>query len=140
MEPSSIDKFHELTYYTLGHPDRLYFIHQHVVDAYQAQTADEKTKSIAITFSLLGLYLYLEKNYTGRQVQLAHMKLSQNKKAWPKFELPKEMGDITVSDVLKASPGPMRDAVIKDWCASVWKAYQNCHETVASLIRSELGV
>ena len=140
MEESSVDKFYELTYYTLGHPDPLYFIHQHVVDAYQAQIANENTKPIAITFSLIGLYLYLEKNYTGRQVQLAHMKLSQHKKLWPKVELPNQMGEITISDVLQATPGQMRDAMIKEWCASVWRAYKNSHATVASLVRSELGV
>jgi hypothetical protein len=139
VEDSSVDQFYDLTYYTLGHPDTLYFIHQHVVDAYQAQTANENTKPIAITFSLIGLYLYIEKNYTGRQVQLAHMKLSQHKKVWPKFELPCQ-GKITISDVLKATPGPMRDTMIKEWCASVWQAYKNSHGTVATLVRSELGI
>ena len=140
MEASSIDKFHELTYYTLAHPDKVYFIHQHLVDAYQAQTANENTKPVAITFSLIGLYLFIEKNYTGRQVQLAHMKLSQNKKVWPEFELPNQTGEITISDVIMATPGKMRDEMIKDWCASVWKAFNNSHKTVASLVKSELGV
>jgi len=34
------DQFHELLYYTLGHHDTTYFIHQYVVDAYAAQKAD----------------------------------------------------------------------------------------------------
>jgi hypothetical protein len=140
MSPSSLDKFHELSFYTLDHPDKTYFIHQHIVDAWQAQTADENTKPIAITFSLIGLYLYLEKTYTGRQVQLAHSKLSQNKKAWPKYQLPNHRGDLTVSDVVQATPGQERDSMIKDWCASVWGAYRNCHDTVASLVKSELGI
>ncbi|MGB4837418.1 MAG: hypothetical protein WBP08_00365 [Saprospiraceae bacterium] len=62
MEDSkSTEEFYELSYYTLGHKDMGYFIHQHIVDAYQAQTADKDTKPIAITFALVGLYLYLEK-------------------------------------------------------------------------------
>jgi len=92
-------------FYTLSHPDKSYFIHQHVVDAYSAQTADENTKPIGLVFALVGLYLYLEKNYTGRQVQQAHMKLANNKKPWPKIELPKDRGAITVTDVLNAQPG-----------------------------------
>ena len=139
MDPST-EKFHELSFYTLDHPDKIYFIHQHIVDAWQAQTANENTKPIAITFSLIGLYLYLEKNYTGRQVQLAHIKLSQNKKTWPKFQLPDQRGDLTVTDVVQAKPGQDRDSMIKDWCASVWGAYKNGHETVASLVKSELGI
>lgn len=140
MSPSSVDKFHELSFYTLDHPDKIYFIHQHIVDAYQAQTARENTKPIAITFSLIGLYLYLERSYTGRQVQLAHIKLSQNKKVWPQFQLPDQRGEITVSDVVKATSGPDRDAMIKNWCVSVWGAYRNCHATVAALAKSALGV
>jgi hypothetical protein len=140
MEASSLAKFNELTYYTLGHPDKIYFIHQHIVDAYQVQTADESTKSIAIPFSLVRLNLYIEKNYTGREVQLVHMKLAKHKKVWPTFELPNQMGAITISDVLKAAPGQMRDARIKEWCTSVWRACENCHERVASPVRSELGV
>jgi hypothetical protein len=135
-----IEEFHELSFYTLDHPDKIYFIHQHTVDAYQAQTATENTKPIAITFSLIGLYLYLEKNYTGRQVQLAHIKLSQNKKVWPKFALPSQRGEITVSDVIKSPAGQERDLMIKKWCVSVWRAYEDCHEAVSSLTKSELGI
>src|SRR6266540_4157759 len=93
------EEFNELSFYTLGHSDTVYFIHQHIVDAFQAQTADENTKPISIIFSLIGLYLYIEKMYTGRQVQQAHMKLAQNKKVWPMLDLPKQKGTITVSDV-----------------------------------------
>ena len=77
---STTDDFHELTFYTLAHPDAAYFIHQHIVDAYQAQTADEHTKPIAIIFSLAGLYLFAEQGYTGKMVQQVHMKMAGNKK------------------------------------------------------------
>ncbi len=65
------EQYYELSFYTLAHPDKD-FIHQHIVDAYAAQTASEKTKPITIYFSLAGLYLFIEKDYTGRQVQKAH--------------------------------------------------------------------
>jgi len=140
MKSSTLDEFYELIYFMLAHPDTLYFIHQHIVDAQQAQTADDNTKPIAITFSLIGFYLYLKKEYTGRRVQRAHTKLSQHKKIWPKIELPNKKGEITVTDVLKATPRPMRDAMIKDWCSSVWQAYSNYHDAESSLVKSELGV
>jgi hypothetical protein len=49
--------FDELSFYTLshGHPR---FIHQHALDAYTAQTASEQTRTIAIFFALMGLYLH----------------------------------------------------------------------------------
>jgi hypothetical protein len=37
---SDQDLYHELSYYTLAHPDPS-FIHQHIVDAYAAQHADD---------------------------------------------------------------------------------------------------
>lgn len=140
LEVTDPSKFHELSFYTLAHPDTAYFIHQHIVDAFQAQTANEQTKPIGLTFSLLGLYLYLEKGYTGRQVQLAHMALARNKKTWPVFVLPESRGEISVSNVLDKPPGEIRDSWIKKWCASVWVAYQNNHNAVAKLASAELGV
>jgi hypothetical protein len=50
------DAYHALCSYTLARRDAE-FIHQHVVDAYMAQRADERTKPIALTFALVGLYL-----------------------------------------------------------------------------------
>jgi hypothetical protein len=140
MKSKDQDQFNELSFYTLSHPDMIYFIHQHIVDAYQAQTADENTKPIALTFSLIGLYLYLEKGYTGRQVQEAHVKLSKHKKTWPLFELPDDRGEITVVHVLAENPGETRDLMIKEWCKSVWKSHRKSHEIIASLVKQELGV
>ncbi len=131
---SDQDKFYELSYYTLAHADPS-FIHQHIVDAFTAQRANEKTKPIAIAFALIGLYLHLEKGYSGRQVQLTHMKLAKHKKQWPTFPLPAARGRISVSDVLAVPPGPERDRTIHQWCASVWEAYKEAREQVVSLLR-----
>jgi hypothetical protein len=136
--PSLQDQFHELSFYTLTHPDQVYFIHQHAVDAFAAQTADENTKPIKLTFGLIGLYLFLEKGYTGKQVQQAHVTLSRNKKTWPSLELPVHRGHITVTDVLQAEAGEPRDAMIKKWCESVWGAYENWHPAMAHLAKTEL--
>ena len=102
------EEFYELSYYTLAHPNPS-FIHQHIVDAFAAQTASDDTKRIGITFALIGLYLYLDRGYTGKQVQLAHMALAKQNKEWPKFVLPKLRGEVTVADVLAESPGEERD-------------------------------
>src|SRR5215204_1411749 len=108
------EQFYELSYYTLAHLDPA-FIHQHIVDAFAAQTADEDTKPIAVAFALIGLCLYVGRNYTGKQVQLAHMALARHKREWPKFALPESRGDITVADVVSESAGPKRDAKIREW-------------------------
>jgi len=135
---SDQEKFYELSYYTLSHKDPA-FIHQHIVDAYGAQHADENSKPVAVYFTLMGLYLYLEKNYTGRQVQLAHMKVAKNKKGWLKFNLPKSRGEITVSDVLNIPPGKNRDEMIRKWCVSVWDVYKEIQEKVRSYTEADLN-
>lgn len=126
--------YNELSYYTLslGDPE---FIHQNIVDAFTAQQANERTKPIAITFALVGLYLHIEKNYSGREVQLAHMRMAKKRKDWPVFDLPQDRGAITVSDVLMEKPGKARDRMIRQWCQSVWKAYGQSHEKVISLAK-----
>jgi hypothetical protein len=131
------ENFYELSYYTLAHPDPA-FIHQHIVDAFIAQTADQDSKPIAVAFALIGLYLYLEKNYTGKQVQLAHMALARRKREWPRFDLPQARGEITVTDVLSEPAGPTRDARIRDWCASVWQAYSETHKKFLELLSTYL--
>ena len=120
--------FEELSYYTLSHPDSDYFIHQLIVDAFTAQTADKDTKKISLVFSLVGLYLLIEKNYTGKQIQRAHTVLANYKEYLPEIKLPENRGEITISEVLKSKLN--RDEMIKKWCSSVWKAYESSKEEI----------
>jgi hypothetical protein len=137
---SNQDLYNQLAYYTLSHSDKAFFIHQFVVDAFAAQTAQKDDKPIKIAFALAGLYLANEKNYTGREVQLSHMALARNKKPWPSFELPKDRGKMTIDDVLAVEPGPKRDQAIKDWSASVWEAFQGSRYKVVEWLNSELDI
>jgi ABC-type protease/lipase transport system fused ATPase/permease subunit len=79
------------------------------------------------------LYLFIERNYTGKQIQQLHTQMAKNKKNWPSIILPADRGNIHVADVLAAPPGAARDAMIRTWCASVWTAYQNNRETIVKL-------
>jgi hypothetical protein len=115
------DAYHELCAYTLQRGDAA-FIHQHVVDAFAAQRATADTKPIAVAFSLAGLYLHVEKGFSGRQVQRAHMQLARQKRTWPTFVLPDDRGAVSVLDVMKIPAGAARDEAIDKWCASVWSA------------------
>ena len=130
--------YHELCAYTLTRGDPG-FIHQHVVDAFAAQNADATTKPITLAFALIGLYLMLERNATGRHVQRVHMLLANRRKQWPRFDLPADRGSIWPTDVLAAPAGRARDEMIVSWCASVWQAYGASRSAVLELIRTELG-
>jgi|JI9StandDraft_1071089.scaffolds.fasta_scaffold327786_2 hypothetical protein len=128
------EAYHHLIAYSLSHPSPQ-FIHQHCVDAYAAQTADEDTKPISLVFALAGLYLYCEKNYNGKQVQFAHMQMAKNKSSLPAFVLPRNRGKITANDVVRAAAGSERDGEIKNWCHSVWQSYVENHAQILALLK-----
>lgn len=125
--------YEELQCYTLARGD-ITFIHQHVVDAWAAQHADSSTKPIGLAFALMGLYLHVERGFTGRQVQRAHMALSRRSRSWPSFPFPRERGTMTATQVMAAPPGPERDQAIDAWCESVWNAFGESHAAVAELL------
>lgn len=129
--------FHELSCYTSSHRDPE-FIHQYAVDAFALETADEESKNIKVAFALIGLYLHIEKNFTGKEVQNAHVTLGKKRKNWPKFVLPVKRGVIGIKNVMTCPEGFNRDRAIEDWCLSVWLAYSHCHEDVRKLVREEL--
>jgi Family of unknown function (DUF5946) len=137
------EQFNELASWTLSLPTGG-FIHQHVVDAWAAQHADENSKPIGVAFALIGLYLHLEKGFTGREVQQAHMRLAQprgrgpGRKDWPRFALPRQRGSVTVGDVIGTVESE-RAAAIDRWCQSVWEAWRENHEDVRAWAARDLG-
>jgi len=128
------EAYHAVSAYTLTHGDRT-FIHQHVVDAWAAQHARADSKPIGVFFALVGLYLYIEQGFTGREVQRAHMQLAKRPEPWPVGALPAARGRITALDVLAAPEGTARDAMIQVWAKSVWGAYAESRERVIELLR-----
>jgi hypothetical protein len=112
--------FSDLSCYTVAKQDPS-FIHQHAVDAYEAQHAGGKTRNITVVFGLIGLYLALEKGYTGKQVQQAHLQIARVRKNWPRLEPPTRPAFLTVLDVQKIPDSPEKDAMIRRWMSAVWE-------------------
>jgi hypothetical protein len=137
--PTDQELYGELSFYTLNLGDPA-FLHQEIVDAYAAQHVDDRTKPIRTVFALIGLYLYLEKSFTGRQVQKMHMRLASRRKRWPTIPPPNAAAGITVADVLATPPGEPRDKTIHDWCASVWETWQPHRQVIIDLARNELDI
>lgn len=129
--------FDQLCFHTMNLGDAR-FIHQHAVDAYAVQEAGEDTKPIAVVFGLAGLYLYLERGFTGRQVQRTHMRMARLRRTWPRLALPVERGAMTIVDVVKAEPGEALDRAIHEWCVAVWGAYHASRGEIASLLKTLL--
>ena len=126
------EAYDEVYAYTMGRDG---FILQHVADAYGAQTATDVDKPIRVVFALAGLYLHLEKQFSGTEVQRAHMKMGQRKRPWPAIQLPADRGRVTAADVLAAPPGIERDRAIDEWCQSVWDAFRDHRQTIIELLR-----
>ena len=117
----------ELAAYTLAHRDPA-FLHQHGVDAYQAQHIVRSASNIGPAFSLIGLCLAIERGSSGRQVQRAHMHLGRIRRNWSELELPREPAILTVRDVLDTEPGAARDAMLMRWAKAVWESWSHAHE------------
>ena len=129
------DAYHELYAYTMGRPG---FILQHVVDANMAQKLDRNSpefKPIGAVFALVGLYLHVEKGFTGFQVQQAHQVLGQRKREWPAIFLPDKRGELTPKDVIAAPAVPDRDAAIDRWCEAVWAEFSRNRDAIAQLLQ-----
>src|SRR6266699_1385135 len=124
--------YDEVYVYTMDRPG---FVLQQVVDAFAVQTANKESRPIGVVFGLVGLYLHVEKQFSGRQVQRVHMELGCRKREWPRVFVPEDRGSMTVADVLAASAGPERDTAIDNWCRSVWTAFGANRETIIALLR-----
>ena len=105
--------YSDLSCYMVAKQDAA-FIHQHAVDAYAAQHSGGTTRNITVAFGLIGLYLALEKGYTGKQVQQAHMQIAQIRKDWLRLEPPFRPSGISVRDVLWDGCGEGRDDPVVD--------------------------
>jgi hypothetical protein len=128
-----MDGYDELYVYTMG---RQNFILQHVVDAHIAQSAPATNPpAIGVIFALVGLYLHVEKGFTGTQVQNAHRVMARKKRSWPNLVWPTERGDMTPAAVLAMPVGQARDEGIDEWCKQVWSAFSGNRSLVASLVR-----
>lgn len=124
--------YDEIYVYRMSRPG---FILQHVVDAFSVQNANDSGPSIGVVFGLVGLYLHVEKQFSGHQVQKVHKKLGQRRREWPRIHLPEDRGSMTAIDVLAAPEGPERDKAIDDWCKSVWTAFRDSRQAVVALLQ-----
>ena len=132
---AELNLFHELSFYTLGHPNKDYFIHQHAVDAFAVQHLGEDTKIIKATYGLLGLCLYLEHGFSGKEVQHVHVKLSSDKSDWPNIQYPIQQIAYSIQTILNAPEGKHRDQEIRNWCELIWKAHQANQQPVRDWLK-----
>ena len=128
------DRYDELYVYAMRR-DPASFVLQRVVDAHAAQAATAVTRPITLVFALVGLYLRVERGWSGKQVQQIHMQMGRQKREWPPISLPLDRGVMTAADVLAMPAGAERDGAIDAWCQSVWESFHESRETIIELLR-----
>ncbi len=83
---------------------------------------------ITVAFGLIGLYLALEKGYTGREVQKAHMKIAKIHKDWPFLEPPLRHAGLTATDVVREETDTQKETMIRKWMEAVWEIWEDRHQ------------
>jgi hypothetical protein len=128
--------YNELAAWTVTQ-DEKEFIHQHLVDAYGAQHIPPNPKLVVPTMTLVGLYLAVERGFTGKQVQKAHMIIAKQTRDWPTFVLPTQRATTTILDVLRV-PDNDKPTALLAWCKSVWQLWNHEHVRVADFAKQYL--
>lgn len=101
--PECLQLHGEVVAYVYDRPVQLGQWHQTCVDAYGAQHTGSGTPAITTAFALNGLYLVLERGFTGYQGRKAHGYLASTVHSWPRFTPPDSVGATTVFDVALAA-------------------------------------
>jgi hypothetical protein len=135
MTDADREAYDELTASSAQRPDAE-FLHQHIVDAWAAQTAQPGDPPIRLAQALIGLYLHVEHGLTGRQVQHVHQIVANQRPQWPVFVLPADCGAMTAAEVLRAPAGAPRDAAIREWARQAWEPFSSQREPVATFLAS----
>ena len=88
--PECLGLHGEVTAYVMQHPAVLGPWHQTCVDAYAAQHVGPRMRPMTVCFALNGLYLVLERGWSGIAARAAHGHLARTevREDWPSFEPP----------------------------------------------------
>ncbi len=131
--------YRELSAFTLSLRDKD-FPHQLAVDSYAAQHYGPNMKRITITFALIGLCLTFEHNFTGREVQLAHVSLGKKRRDWPEFNNRVNSGSVTVLDVLRNVTNENYNELLRNWGRAIWESWNPEQSRVEALITKYLNI
>jgi hypothetical protein len=129
----------EVVSYGALHAVQLGRWHQTCVDAFTAQHVGPKTAPLTVAFALNGLYLVLERGFSGIQVREAHGYLTNTVDSWERRSLPRSVGSMTAFDVALAADPADHAVLVERWGRSVWDAWAHVHEAVAELTDRQLA-
>ena len=77
------------------------FDHQYLVDIFCCETYAPETKPISIAFALVGLYLFLEKDFSWKLIQNFHKHLSKQNIILPQISIHIKNPEFLIEDMIK---------------------------------------
>ena len=145
--PECWQLYGEVQGFELEHPRLVRDLHQLAVDAYAAQHAPRGAAGdappIAVAYALVGLHLALDRGVPGMQVRAVHQRMGRPDASWPRLPAPERRGALTVFDVAAAGAmagsGAGHAQAVREWAASVWRAWAGEHAAVVALTDRLLG-
>jgi hypothetical protein len=131
--PECWQLYTELVGATMSQAGRAAAVQQLSIDAYGAQHAGPGVAPITTVFSLLGLFLALERGVPGIEVRDAHQRLAALGLRWPELTRPERTGEVTVFDVALADDPDEHVRLAHEWARSVWLDWAPWHPTIVEL-------
>jgi hypothetical protein len=133
----------EVIGFELLHPTLAGRCHQLTVDAYGAQHAGPPTGYVYVSYSLVGLYLALERGWSGTDIRALHQRMGHPDPSWPLFQRPLLTAGVTIADVAEAGArvGSVEGhaASVERWAKSVWSSWADQRAVVIGLTTRLVG-
>jgi Family of unknown function (DUF5946) len=83
-----------------------------------------------VAVHLAVLCLVLERDFDIARAYAQREPLTERPRPFGWLEPPDSLGSVTVQDVLDAACGEERDARVRDWALSVWRAWAPHQDTI----------
>jgi Family of unknown function (DUF5946) len=113
--------------------------HQLLVDTYTAQHVGPNAAAITGAFALVGLYLALERGWSGLEVRDAHQALANRYRDWPRFAgAARAQAAVTVEDLALAATTSQYAETLHRWARAVWASWRDEHGLVRALVGERL--
>ena len=111
-------------------------VHRFTVDAYAVQHPGkmERRSIQSVNSHLVALYLLIEKKLdVGFATASIGKIIEQEGNSFEWLEPPSNLGEITVTDVLKANNSEEHHQLVKSWATEVWQCWSAHHDRISDL-------
>lgn len=109
-------------------------VHQMTVDAYALQHAGGTHPDKSIAVHLAGLHAAFDLKLPSMAIPRMLQRLADRVPEWPRLDLPRWTGPLTVFEVALADSPSEHMARVTKWARFVWEAWSAYHSLIATLV------